>query len=189
MPASSRYAEPMTRDRVMVYDFSIRAATAADHPFLREMLWLAFRWREAEPPPLPDTLPQEIRKYVADFPRGSDYGLMAIAETGAPAGAAWYRLLSPSEPGYGFVDAETPEITIAVRPEFRGHGLGTNLLHKLLAYAGAQGLTRVSLSVEPDNPAVGLYSRVGFARVAECGGSWTMAVDCSPRPDRPVPHP
>lgn len=178
-----------TNNGALVNGFSIRAATAADHPFLREVLWLAFRWRDPEPPPVPDSLPHEVAKYVLDFPRRSDHGVVATNEAGCPAGAAWYRLLTPAEPGYGFVDAEAPEITIAVRPEFRGRGIGSSLLQQLLADAKAQGLTRVSLSTEPDNPALGMYLRAGFRRVGECGGSWTMVGDCAPGGASPHEHP
>jgi ribosomal protein S18 acetylase RimI-like enzyme len=37
----------------------------------------------------------------------------------------------------------------------------------------------LSLSVEPTNlRAIALYERLGFARVGENGGSWTMRRDC-----------
>jgi ribosomal-protein-alanine N-acetyltransferase len=48
--------------------------------------------------------------------------------TGDPIGAAWLRLWSKDEQGYGFVDVHTPELSMAVRPEFRGQGIGTLLL-------------------------------------------------------------
>ena len=32
----------------------------------------------------------------------------------------------------------------------------------------------VSLSVEPDNPALALYQRHGFEKVGERGGAWIM---------------
>jgi GNAT superfamily N-acetyltransferase len=39
------------------------------------------------------------------------------------------------ETGCGFVDSETPELSVAVRPEYRGRGIGTLLLRRLLAEA------------------------------------------------------
>jgi ribosomal protein S18 acetylase RimI-like enzyme len=89
-------------------------------------------------------------------------------------GAAWYRLFPASAAGFGFVDEQTPELTIAVVPSCRGKGYGEELLEALLAQAKRDGFEQVSLSVEPDNPALRLYERHGFHKVGESGGSWTM---------------
>jgi ribosomal protein S18 acetylase RimI-like enzyme len=72
------------------------------------------------------------------------------------------------------VDEETPELTIAVVPSCRGKGYGDELLGGLLARAKRDGFRQISLSVEPDNPALRLYERHGFEKVGESGGSWTM---------------
>lgn len=159
-------------------EFSIRTATAADQPFLTEMLWRAFCWRETEPV-TPGSLPEEVAKYVAGFPGDGDFGVIATAATGAQAAAAWYRFLPPENPGYGFVDAATPETTLAVRPEFRRQRVGSSLLDALLVRAASNGVEHLSLSTEPDNPAVRLYARAGFVRVGVRGGSWTMLADCA----------
>jgi GNAT superfamily N-acetyltransferase len=97
-----------------------------------------------------------------------------------PVGAAWYRLFTRDEPGYGFVDEQTPEISIAVVPNKRGGGHGSQLLEALIQRARDDGYKALSLSVEPDNPALKLYERLGFRKVGETGGSWTMKVDLDP---------
>jgi ribosomal-protein-alanine N-acetyltransferase len=43
-----------------------------------------------------------------------------------------------------------------------------------MAQARKDGFAQISLSVEPDNPALHLYERHGFQRVGGSGGSWTM---------------
>jgi ribosomal protein S18 acetylase RimI-like enzyme len=143
-----------------------REATAADEPFLVEMLTLAFSWRD-------ETVPGPfLPKYVAGFGREGDAGVVA-EEDGTPAGAAWYRFLPESDPGYGWVEG-VPELSIAVAPGFRRRGVAGALLERLLEHARADGLYGVSLSVEPDNPARRLYERLGFEKVGEVGGSWTL---------------
>jgi GNAT superfamily N-acetyltransferase len=97
-----------------------------------------------------------------------------VAEEAAPVGAAWLRFLPEDEPGYGFVDARTPELTIGVVAACRGRGVGRRLLLGLLDAAREEGVERVSLSVEPDNPAMRLYERVGFVPVGVNGGAVTM---------------
>jgi len=89
-------------------------------------------------------------------------------------GAAWVRLLPESDPGYGFVDAATPELCMGVVPAWRGRGVGSRLLQVLIEDARERGLTSLSLSVEPDNFARRLYERVGFRQVDEVSGSLTM---------------
>ena len=83
------------------------------------------------------------------------------------------------EPGYGFVDDETPELAIAVVPSKRGHGIGDELLQELIAKAKAGGYGRLSLSVEPGNPARKLYERHGFEVVDEGAEAWTMVASLS----------
>jgi GNAT superfamily N-acetyltransferase len=98
-------------------------------------------------------------------------------ENGFPVGAAWFRVFRAAEPGYGFIDESTPELAIAVVPSKRGHGVGDELLKALLAKAQAGGYARLSLSVEPGNPARKLYERHGFAVVDEGEEAWTMVAE------------
>ena len=67
--------------------------------------------------------------------------------------------------------------SFAIVPSKRGTGLGSELLDALLAQARADGYAAVSLSVEKDNPAVGLYDRHGFTRVGEDEDAVTMRAD------------
>jgi ribosomal protein S18 acetylase RimI-like enzyme len=149
-----------------------RAATAADEPFLTEMLWLAFNWRKPPSQP-PAVLPPVLSKYVQGFGRPGDTGVVAVRD-GAPSGAAWYRFLPAGAKGYGFVSDEIPELSLAVSPAARRLGIATGVLERLLERAREQGVASISLSVEPDNPALLLYERAGFVRVGRVEGSVTM---------------
>jgi GNAT superfamily N-acetyltransferase len=90
-----------------------------------------------------------------------------------PIGGAWLRLWDPNDPGYGYCDAATPELSIAVLPQHRGKGVGTRLLERLLDVASAYHRD-VSLSVSIDNPARRLYQRMGFVVVQQCEHSLIM---------------
>jgi GNAT superfamily N-acetyltransferase len=136
---------------------------------MRDMLRHAYYWRWADPE-LED-LP--VGRYVDRWGRDGDTALVLI-ERFRPVGAAWYRLFKASEPGYGFVDEDTPELTIAIVPSRRGRGLGRELLEALLAQAREGGFARLSLSVEPDNAAIHLYEQHGFTKVGERAGAWVM---------------
>ena len=89
-------------------------------------------------------------------------------------GAAWYRMLPRSDPGFGYVGTGVPELIIGVRPIWRSHGVGRALLHDLCDLARAQGYARISLSVERDNFASTLYRSEGFAVTQSGIGRDTM---------------
>ncbi len=114
----------------------------------------------------------ELAHYVSGWPRPGDLGV--VAEDGQPVGAAWLRLLPEHDRGYGFVDAETPQLSISVVPTHRGRGIGSRLLEALIVSARAQRHEALSLSVEPDNPARRLYERCGFQLVGAVDSSLTM---------------
>lgn len=153
----------------------IRRGDANDVPFLRDMLRHAYYWRWADP----ELADLPLARYVEGWGRPGDAALVAV-EGFQPVGAAWYRLFSAAEPGYGFLDEETPELTIAVVPSRRGRGYGNELLTALLQRAREEGYRRISLSVEPDNPALALYERHGFRKVGERGGAWIMVAELAP---------
>jgi ribosomal protein S18 acetylase RimI-like enzyme len=146
----------------------IRRGGHGDVPFMRSMLAHAYNWRvnalDAEIP---------LARYVESWGRPGDVALIAT-ETGHRVGAAWFRLFPPDAPGYGFVDEETPELTIAVVPSRRQHGVGRELIDELLTRAADEGHEAISLSVEKESPAVAFYERQGFERVGESSGAWTM---------------
>ena len=148
----------------------IRPGGPQDVPFMRDMLRHAYYWRvdrvssSGEPP---------VRRYVERWGRPGDTALIAIQDF-QRVGAAWYRLFTSENPGYGFVDEETPELSIAIVPSRRGSGLGSELLDALLERARAEGYHAVSLSVEQGSPAIGLYERHGFNQVGEDDGGVTM---------------
>jgi ribosomal protein S18 acetylase RimI-like enzyme len=117
-----------------------------------------------------------LERYVAGWGRRGDDALVAIDEF-QPVGAAWFRLFEADEPGYGFVDESTPELTIAIVPSRRGKGLGEQLLVSLLDRAREEGYARISLSVEADNPAIRLYEQHGFTRVGDRAGALVMSAE------------
>jgi ribosomal protein S18 acetylase RimI-like enzyme len=144
--------------------FSIRQAGVEDETFLSKMLYEATMWR-----PGPRRLSREevlllpeIAVYIGGWGRSGDFGLVAVGDAGESIGAAWYRFFSEEAHGFGFVDAETPEITIAVREVRRGRGIGGALLDELITQALERRVPALSLSVEPDNPALRLYERAAF---------------------------
>jgi GNAT superfamily N-acetyltransferase len=145
----------------------IRPAGPQDVRFLRDMLKHAYHWRLNEDPDLP------VARYVNNWGRPGDAGI--IAWENGPIGAAWYRVFTTRDRGFGFVDERTPELTIAVVPSRRGGGLGGQLMEALLERARKEGHHGISLSAEKGR--TGLYERFGFRPVEEKDGTVTMKAD------------
>lgn len=155
-------------------DVTLRPAGSGDATFLTEMLVEAAFWRPDGPAGSVAEVRQqpELAHYTAGWPRHGDLGVIATVQD--PVGAAWLRFFTTSDPGFGFVDVTTPELSMGVMREWRGQGVGAQMLHALLTAARGADLTAVSLSVEPDNYALRLYERVGFRQVGHVDGSLTM---------------
>lgn len=141
----------------------IRDLRPDETPFLLEMLYAALAWNpEVELPPR-DWVehPQVAPFHVESGRHPGDTGLVAD-EDGPPLGIAWFRYFTEAEHGEGFVDEETPEVAIAVVDGHRGRGVGRSLMEAIHERAREQGAPRISLSVDPQNPARRLYSSLGY---------------------------
>ncbi|EFG46937.1 acetyltransferase, GNAT family [Brevibacterium mcbrellneri ATCC 49030] len=106
----------------------------------------------------------EFSHYVTIRPERGDFGVVAEVE-GNPIGVCWAQFLPADDPGYGFIDEQTPEASLWVSSGARGQGVGRRLLQALVSEAKVRGLRRISLSVEPDNFAKQLYRSLGFEDV------------------------
>jgi GNAT superfamily N-acetyltransferase len=115
--------------------FVIRPLQPDDEPFQWDMGWEAITMNAEARAAGRDTvmaLPQ-VRRNLVDLGRPGDGGVVAVTADGARLGAAWYRLFSAEEPGWGFIAVHVPVLAIGVVPEARGRGIGGALLDALLA--------------------------------------------------------
>jgi ribosomal protein S18 acetylase RimI-like enzyme len=146
-----------------VRQLPIRALRPQDQEHLWSWLHIAL-W---DPPPAP-LRPREVLKapqvriYAEDWGKPGDVGVVGELEGGA-IGACWLRLL-PRGVGLASVDEHTPQLGIALVPEFQRKGFGRQLLMAALQAAGAHGYHQVSLTVHPQNPAIRLYERCNFEK-------------------------
>lgn len=144
--------------------YRVRPADQADGTFLGDMLVEAVNWRRGAARARVDILGDpEHSRYLTGWRRPSDAGFVAVDESDAPIGAAWYRLLPAEVAGFGHVGTNVPELVIGVRPIWRAHGVGRALLFQLSDHARLAGYARLSLTVERENFATTLYKSAGFA--------------------------
>jgi len=82
-----------------------------------------------------------------------------VAEIGNKVvGAVWVRIMND----YGHVDDNTPSFAISLYKEYRGFGIGTGLMRRMLALLKDCGYKKASLAVQKANYAVKMYLHAGF---------------------------
>lgn len=152
----------------------IRQIRPEEYGLLQEFLYQAIYLPEGtKPPPRSVVDLPELQVYVAGFgTQPSDYCLVSEI-AGTVVGAAWSRIMQD----YGHIDDRTPSLAISLLPEYRGLGIGAQLLRSLLLLLQENGYLRTSLSVQKDNPALRLYERAGFRILAEKGTEYLMLRD------------
>lgn len=113
----------------------------------------------------------EVNKTLADIPKlaiyeefygftSKDLGLYALVDNKL-AGAVWIRRLNADHGSNGYIDDNTPILNIAVLPEFRGQGLGSQMIEQLFIEAGAI-YSQICVALISNSPAISFYKRHGF---------------------------
>ncbi|MDL4842346.1 GNAT family N-acetyltransferase [Aquibacillus rhizosphaerae] len=147
--------------------------------FLTDMIYEAIYIPENKPSKQELLNSPHIKIYYDGWGRTGDRALIAFNDDNDPVGAAWYRLFSENQKGYGYIDDKTPELGIALCNEARGMGIGTILMERLFESGFRDGYNSLSLSlsVDPNNrQALNLYKKLGFKKYDSSGTSWTMTI-------------
>ena len=139
----------------------------------------------AEPPDRSIICRPELAPYYEDFGNGkADHCIVAEEPDGRVIGAVWTRILDD----YGHVDDDTPSFAISLYKDYRGKGIGTDLMRKMLAMLGSMGYRKASLAVQKANYAVKLYEKTGFRTVAENSQEYIMVCGLQQAPDMNPGH-
>jgi len=154
---------------------TIRKLNITESAFLADMLYEAIFIPEGH-----DPLPREIiedkslSRYIENWGKDNFDIAMVMEIDNQPVGAIWGRLLTVENKGFGYVDDSTPELSMAVKIEYRNQGIGTKLIKAIVSEYQKIGVKYLSLSVDKANKARNLYKRLGCEIVAETETSWTM---------------
>jgi ribosomal protein S18 acetylase RimI-like enzyme len=152
----------------------VRIAGPEDLPFIKKMLYEAANRAGTEWPPLEQSLNERWnRRFWIDWLREGDLGV--IAQDGhRPVGAAWLRRFSGAELSPND-DPEVPVLAIAVDKDYRGQGVGKELMRALIQQAKRQGIRAIDLVTDLFNePALRLYRANGFEETFRRGDSVRM---------------
>lgn len=145
-------------------NYTIREIQEQEYPLLDHFLYEAIFIPEGvNPPPKTIIASPELQVYVEHFGESKDDLGLVCEVDGKIVGAVWVRIMND----YGHIDDETPSLAISLDKEYRGFGIGTAMMKKILVLLKSRGYSRVSLSVQKANYAVMLYQKVGFEIVKE----------------------
>ena len=150
---------------------TIRKLKDGETDLLKDFLYEAIFIPEGVEPPGREIVEKpELRVYTDGFgTRRGDNCL--VADVGGKAiGAVWTRIMND----YGHVDDETPSFAISLYKEYRGKGIGTALMRRMLELLKEQGYRKASLAVQKANYAVRLYEKLGFRIVSENAEEYIM---------------
>ena len=117
--------------------YAIREIRKDEVELLKDFLYEAIFIPEGVTPPPRSILDQpELRVYIDDFgSRKGDHCLVADCN-GKVVGAVWTRIMDD----YGHVDDDTPSLAISLYEEYRGKGIGTQMMAKNAGVAEKAGL-------------------------------------------------
>lgn len=152
-------------------DYEIRPLRAEEADLLSDFLYEAIFVPEgAAAPPRSIVEQPELQVYIAGFGTLKDDAALAAEVGGKAVGVIWARIMDD----YGHVDDDTPSLAMALYPEYRGLGMGTALMREMLTALAEKGYRQVSLSVQKENYAVGMYRKAGFEVIRDNGDEYIL---------------
>lgn len=130
-----------------------------EYPLLDDFLYEAvFQRDENNLAPKSITQKPELQVYIQNFGRKPDDYCLCAEVNGKVIGAVWVRSIN----GFGSIDSDTPEFAISLFKEYRGMGIGTELMTKMIEHLKELGYSKASLAVQKDNYAAKMYKKLGF---------------------------
>ena len=151
--------------------YTIRPITSQEYSLLDDFLYEAIFIPEGvEAPPKDIIKAPELQVYVESF--GTREGdICFVAEiSGKVVGAVWVRIMDD----YGHVEDGVPSFAISLYKEYRGYGIGTALMKRMLVELQTKGYKKASLAVQKANYAVKMYKKVGFEIIDENDEEYIM---------------
>ena len=144
--------------------FQVREINPEEYPVMEDFLYEAIFVPEGEIPPERSIIKlPELQVYVEGFGSEKD-DICFVAEVESRiVGAVWVRDMQD----YGHLEDGVPSFAISLYPEYRGCGMGTALMERMLQELTTRGYEKASLSVQKENRAAKFYQRLGFEIVGE----------------------
>lgn len=151
--------------------YIIRKIRKNEYKLLDDFLYEAiFIPKGEEKPPKEIIKNEELQVYIKDFGFNKDDNCLVAEYDNKIVGACWTRIMND----YGHIDNETPSFAISLYEDYRGKGIGTELMIKMLDLLKQKGYKQASLAVQKENYAVKMYKKVGFKIIDENSEEYIM---------------
>lgn len=152
----------------------LRRLRESEKDLLKEFLYEAIFIPKGMEPPAREIIEQpELKLYYEGFGTGKADNCIVAEDDGRVVGAVWTRIMDD----YGHVDDSTPSFAISLYREYRGQGIGTQLMKEMLMLLRKQGYSQASLAVQKANYAVLMYEKAGFRIVDENAEEFIMVCE------------
>lgn len=152
-------------------DYIIREMEESEYPLLEDFLYEAIFVPEgAGAPPRSILKVPELQASISDFGKQKHDRALAVEINNKIVGAVWARIAND----YGHIDEKTPSLDISLYKEYRGLGIGTKMMRRMLSVLKDCGYEQASLSVQKANYAVKMYQNVGFEVYRDKGEEYIM---------------
>ena len=149
----------------------IREIRSEEIPLLNDFLYEAIFIPEGVPAPPRSIIENEdLQVYVRDFGMKADDRCLVAEVEGKVVGAVWTRVMND----YGHIADGIPSLAISLYKDYRGQGIGTDLLREMLQLLRRDGYPQVSLSVQKANYAFRMYQKAGFEVLKETVEEYLM---------------
>lgn len=139
--------------------YRIREIKKTEYSLLEDFLYEAIFIPEgvAAPPKSIISNP-ELQVYISNFGRQKHDRALVAEIDHKVVGVVWVRIMND----YGHIEDQTPSFAISLYKEYRGRGIGTEMMKKMLSVLKKHGYTQASLAVQKANYAVKMYQKLGF---------------------------
>lgn len=155
-------------------NYTIRKIKKSEYSLLEDFLYEAiYIPKGVQAPPKSIIKSSELQIYISNFGSYKDDRCLVAEVCGKVIGAVWVRIMND----YGHIDDETPSFAISLYKEYRGMGIGTEMMRKMLEVLKENGYNQTSLAVQKENYAVKMYKKVGFKIVNENQEEYIMVND------------
>ncbi len=153
-------------------EYTIRELRKNEYPVLDDFLYEAIFIPEGFSAPPRDVIACDaLQVYVKDFGQQRDDKCFVAVSSERIVGAVWTRIMDD----FGHIDDQTPSFAISLYKEYRGYGIGTALMKRMLTHLKDFGYQQCSLSCQKANYAVKMYAKLGFEVVKENEEEYIMA--------------
>lgn len=154
-------------------EYTIREIKEIEYSLLEDFLYEAIFVPEGvEPPPKSIVNTPDLHVYIENFGSQTHDRALVTEINNKVIGAVWVRIMND----YGHIDDKTPSFAISLYKEYRGIGIGTEMMKQMLITLKNFGYKQASLAVQKANYAVKMYRNVGFEIIDENEEEYIMMI-------------